>query len=298
MDEQEEVKPGAPAWLATFADLMSLLMCFFVLLLSFAEMDAAKFKQVAESLEKAFGVQREVMVIDKPMGTSPDLTHFSPGKPEPTSQETVKQDTVQNSAELDTKKRELEILESMKGASNKQVERTLEMLEAALEKEIAAGQINVERDGERLIVRIEERGSFPSGSADFAPEFSAVLGRITKTVSKVPGDISVEGHTDDIPMRSARFRSNWELSASRAAAVATALLAMGGEGGLNASRVRVQGFAETKPRVPNDSNENRAQNRRVEVVVDLAKPVKTLEQQVRDFIEAGREDLVPDVGWE
>lgn len=295
MDEQEEAKPGAPAWLATFADLMSLLMCFFVLLLSFAEMDAAKFKQVAESLEKAFGVQREVKVIDIPMGTSPDLTHFSPGKPEPTSQDTVKQDTVQTTSELETKKRELEILESMKSASDKQVERTQELLEAALAQEIASGQLNVERDGERLIIRIDEKGSFPSGSASFAPAFSGVLSRIAETVAKVPGDLSVEGHTDDIPMRSARFRSNWDLSASRAAAVATALL---GKGEMKATRLRVQGFAETRPLVPNDSSENRAQNRRVEVVVDLAKPVKSLEQQVREFIEAGREDLVPDVGWE
>ena len=71
MEEQEDDSPGIPAWVMTFADLMSLLMCFFVLLLSFSEIDAQKFKQIAGELSKAFGVQRDIAALDIPMGTSP-----------------------------------------------------------------------------------------------------------------------------------------------------------------------------------------------------------------------------------
>ena len=83
-EDQEEEQQGAPAWMATFADLMSLLMCFFVLLLSFSEMDVEKYKQIAGSMKLAFGVQNRVKVDDIPKGTSVIAQEFSPGKPEPT----------------------------------------------------------------------------------------------------------------------------------------------------------------------------------------------------------------------
>ena len=91
MEEQEDDSPGIPAWVMTFADLMSLLMCFFVLLLSFSEIDAQKFKQIAGELSKAFGVQRDIAALDIPMGTSPIFDNFSPGKPEPTPVDSVRQ---------------------------------------------------------------------------------------------------------------------------------------------------------------------------------------------------------------
>ena len=84
MEEQEDDSPGIPAWVMTFADLMSLLMCFFVLLLSFSEIDAMRFKQIAGEMAKAFGVQRDVPALEVPMGTSAVFDKFSPGKPEPT----------------------------------------------------------------------------------------------------------------------------------------------------------------------------------------------------------------------
>ena len=81
---EEEAPAGLPAWMGTFADLMSLLMCFFVLLLSFSEMDVLKYKQLAGSMRDAFGVQREINVKDIPKGTSIIAKEFSPGRPEPT----------------------------------------------------------------------------------------------------------------------------------------------------------------------------------------------------------------------
>ena len=83
-DEECECPAGLPAWMATFADLMSLLMCFFVLLLSFSEMDAMKFKRLAGSMAQAFGVQNKLKVTDVPKGTSIIAQEFSPGTPSPT----------------------------------------------------------------------------------------------------------------------------------------------------------------------------------------------------------------------
>ena len=95
MIEEEDVAPGTPAWMATFADLMSLLMCFFVLLLSFSEMDLQKYKQVAGSMKNAFGVQNQVKVMDIPKGTSIIAQEFSPGRPQPTLLDTVNQFTTE-----------------------------------------------------------------------------------------------------------------------------------------------------------------------------------------------------------
>lgn len=98
MSDQEECNcppPGLPAWMGTFADLMSLLMCFFVLLLSFSEMDVLKFKQIAGSMNFAFGVQNKVNVKDIPKGTSIIAQEFSPGKPNPTLIEVIMQETME-----------------------------------------------------------------------------------------------------------------------------------------------------------------------------------------------------------
>ena len=92
--------PGLPAWMGTFADLMSLLMCFFVLLLAFSEMDVLKFKQIAGSMKFAFGVQNKIEVKDIPKGTSVIAMEFTPGKPEPTPIETIQQQTVEMTQQM------------------------------------------------------------------------------------------------------------------------------------------------------------------------------------------------------
>ena len=98
---------GAPAWVVTFADLMTLLMCFFVLLLSFAEMDVLKFKQLAGSMREAFGVQNRIKVKDIPKGTSIIAQEFSPARPEPTPLNEVRQFTTQTAKmNLDVRRQE------------------------------------------------------------------------------------------------------------------------------------------------------------------------------------------------
>ncbi|WP_197537876.1 type VI secretion system protein TssL, long form [Serpentinimonas barnesii] len=293
MEDPPEEPRSMPAWVMTFADLMSLLMCFFVLLLSFAEIDATKFKQIAESLEKAFGVQREVPAMEIPMGTSPVFDHFSPGRPEPTLLDEVRQQTQQDDPRLRT--HTAQVLAQVEQQTQQQVERTAAQVAQQLAAEIQAGKLQLQQEEDRIIIRIEERGSFGSGASQLSPEFTEILGRIGDTLAQVPGKIAIEGHTDNIPMRSARYASNWDLSAARAAAVANALLA---KGAVQQERLRISGLAETRPVLDNATPEHRAQNRRVEIVVDLEQPIAAYQAKVLSLLEQGRAQEAFQLGWQ
>ena len=288
MDElPEEEKPGIPAWVVTFADLMSLLMCFFVLLLSFSEIDAMKFKQIAGELSKAFGVQREVPTLDIPMGTSPIFDKFSPAPPEPTVVNEVRQTTSDQKPELQTLKSPTE--QAIEAATQDQLDQSTQDITKVLEEAIEDGRINVAQDEDqrRIVIRIEEKGSFPSGSADLTYDFETLLLDMADVLAEIPGRLTVEGHTDDIPIRTSRFYSNWDLSAARAAAVANALLAVEE---VEPTRLAVKGLADTKPRVSNDTAESRAKNRRVEIIVDLSGPLQEQEFELRELVESGALD--------
>lgn len=288
MDElPEEEKPGIPAWVVTFADLMSLLMCFFVLLLSFSEIDAMKFKQIAGELSKAFGVQREVPTLEIPMGTSPIFDKFSPAPPEPTVVNEVKQTTTDQKPELQTLKSPTE--QAIEAATQDQLDQSTQDITKVLEEAIEDGRINVAQDEDqrRIVIRIEEKGSFPSGSADLTWDFETLLLDMADVLAEIPGRLTVEGHTDDVPIRTSRFYSNWDLSAARAAAVANALLAVEE---VEPTRLAVKGLADTNPRVSNDTADNRAKNRRVEIIVDLSGPLQEQEVELRELVESGALD--------
>lgn len=293
MDLPEEEKAGIPAWVMTFADLMSLLMCFFVLLLSFAEMDATKFKQIAQEMEKAFGVQRKVPAAEVPMGTTPIFSHFSPGVPKPTPLDKVQQETSQDDPKLRTFTSHAQ--SQAEQASKQQLQKTAEALRELLREEITSGMMKLEQDRKRIIIRIEEKSSFPSGSADLNAAFEGIIGRISRSLASTPGEIAIEGHTDNIPIRTERFRSNWDLSAARAAAVANALIA---SGEVQPTRIRVQGYAETRPLAPNDNPAQRSLNRRVEIVIDLAEPLSAFEARAQELIDLGLEDVASEMGWQ
>jgi len=256
---------GAPLWLATFADLMSLLMCFFVLLLSFATMDAKKFKATAESMENAFGVQRDIEAAEIPMGTSIIAQHFSPASTEPTLLEEIKQSTSQSSNSLDVSLEEKEKIkqEIMEQAlENTQAE--AEKIEERLKDDIGKGLVSVETQGLKIIIRINEKGSFGSGTAILKSGFKPVMNRITESVIAAKGKVLIAGHTDDIPIATDWYRSNWELSAGRSVSVAEFMLK---NKKLDQKRIIIEGHADSQPLVPNTSNANRAKNRRVEVIL-------------------------------
>jgi chemotaxis protein MotB len=279
-EECPKCKAGLPGWLATFADLMSLLMCFFVLLLSFATIDAVKFKKMAESMKDAFGVQREIPAAEIVMGVSVIKREFSPTIAEESIVEQVKQqttDTVKENLEMKDKEKtesndavdpaelkEQQLKEQLEIKMIQEAKEQVEELQQALSEEIDKGQVTVEREGSRVIIRIQEKGSFKSGSASLDPEFYEVMDKITSVLVDRSGQIVVSGHTDNIPISTGRFRSNWELSSARAVTVLHAMLR---NPDIDQSRVVVKGHADTKPMVDNDTPEHRAQNRRVELHV-------------------------------
>jgi len=265
---------GAPLWLATFADLMSLLMCFFVLLLSFATMDANKFKKMAESMETAFGVQRDIPATEIPMGTSIIAQHFSPAQTEPTPIEEIKQSTQQKSTQLNVSIEDIEqAKQEILQAKITEIEDQTEIIKKSLAKEMGEGLVSVEREGLKIIIRINEKGSFSSGGATLKAGFEPVMEKITAAVNDSQGVVHIAGHTDNIPISTDWYRSNWELAASRAVTVAQFML---DKKGTDPKRIVVEGYAETRPLVPNDSPENRAKNRRVEIIIAQNDPTTGL----------------------
>jgi len=258
--------------MATFADLMSLLMCFFVLLLSFAQIDAIRFKKMAESMKDAFGVQREIPAPDIVKGVSVIKQEWSPSiseesviteikqETQETEQEHIKMKDGERDAEMDKD----QAMEMAQQVIEKELQEQFAALQEALEEQIDQGQIAVEREESKIIIRIQEKGSFGSGSARLDSGFHQVMDRISSVLATKPGRILVAGHTDNIPISTGRFRSNWELSSARAVTVLHSLLR---NKSIDPDRVVVQGFAETKPMEDNATPQGRAKNRRVELVI-------------------------------
>ena len=260
---QKQESGGVPAWVMTFADLMTLLMCFFVLLLAFSEMDAAKFKQLSGSMKDAFGVQAEIEVRTIPKGTSVVAQEFSPGRPDPTALPQVRQFTIDsNKNTLDALEREArEIEEARKHAQR---------LRLALKEELKKGDVSIQTEGMKVIIHIMENASFDSGLADLRPTFLPALQKIADLIDNNSGEITISGHTDNVPIANDRFRSNWDLSTSRAVSVAHQLLKVSE---VTPDNIIVTGHADTRPRAPNDSDENRAKNRRVDIAIVRGKDI-------------------------
>lgn len=250
-DEPEE---GAPEWMVTFGDLMSLLLTFFVLLLSFSQMDAAKFKELSGSLEKAFGVQRKIPEYQPPKGMKMVARDFD--------QAFVEQAKI---ADGD--------VESM------QLEEITEELRRLLATLTEQGLVELEPHDNYLVLRLLGQTTFESGQADIRPDMVPILRGIGEIAGRSGRDVFVAGHTDNIPIRSGRFRSNLELSAARAAAVVSFFLE---EKLVTSDKVATMGYGEYRPVVPNDSAENRQKNRRVELIL-VSKQAAAAEQDAFPF---------------
>jgi len=233
-DKKKEESSGAPEWMVTYGDLVTLLMCFFVLLFAFSEIDAQKFEAVMQSFQGSAGVlSGGTTLSDSPLVFT--------GMPETnTSLETV------DSKVLDELKEEIES----------------QLDEANIELEITAEVIN-----RGLLIRFPDNALFDSGKADLkvpAKEALTVIGNILLDEPFTERVISVEGHTDNVPMRSAEFPSNWELSTTRATNVIRYFL---DEVGIKPKRLSASGYGEYYPIATNETPEGRSQNRRVDIVV-------------------------------
>ena len=227
---------GAPKWVTTFADLMSLLLCFFVLLLSFSEIDRQKYKQVAGSLEKAFGVQRKIRVMEIPKGMKIIAKDFD--------QEII----------------ETRILEDI----GKEID---DMLSTQLEA--FNEQIDVEVSENEIIIRLMGESTFDSGRDEIREQLKPLLKNLAGVLAKEPGDIVVAGHTDNVPIRGGAYRTNLRLSIARAAAVAELMIA---NSDIDSRRVSTMGFGEYRPIESNLSEKGREKNRRVEIILSNLPP--------------------------
>lgn len=243
---------GSPAWIVTFADLATLLLTFFILLLSFAEMDVEKYRAMANSMAEAFGSSQ---VLADDVGGSP-LTLIESDTvslPEPTETATREPEFIDERAEDDAPTK-------IPAGVIELASRMIEELEA----EVASEALNVSYDESQVVIRFSEDATFRSGDAAIKPGMIPIIERVVEVVSGCTGDILVAGYTDDRPVTSGRYRSNWDLSAARAVSVVHELV-MNRE--VPAERVVAAGRAETNPLAPNDSEENRAKNRRVEIAI-------------------------------
>ncbi|MGB1175955.1 MAG: flagellar motor protein MotB [Candidatus Puniceispirillaceae bacterium] len=376
VEEQEEEEcpkcppVGAPAWMATFADMATLLMAFFVLILSFAEFNVPKFKQISGSLKNAFGVQRIVPIVEQPKGTTVLSLNFSPSPSPSVSQDMTQQTSEITKPDLDVKQREkdqdggeseaaedvvkaledaiargdievevlgenvvvnftpteakdeelpnllqetLDAIEEAKQAagqadqevlfggleqklaqlaaaaeaamesnsaasaeaqaeaqqqkeSNEKAQIAEDDLKVALRQEIGQGLVAVEREEDKVIITVGAGGAFPSGSAELTEAARKIMEEIAGVNEAGSGEITVSGHTDNVPLIfGSQFRDNWDLAAARAASV---VQAMEDTGKVPAGRMQAVSFGESQPVQTNDTARGRATNRRIEIEIN------------------------------
>jgi chemotaxis protein MotB len=237
-----KIDPGAPKWVVTFGDLMSLLLCFFVLLLSFSEMDKQKYKQVAGSMEKAFGVQRITKVMDVPKGVKMIAKDFD--------QETI--------------------VTRIKEAIGRELEDLAETDLSDLKS-----QIDIQASDEAVTIRLMGESTFDSGKAEIRPQMKPLLKKVADMIADTKRDIIIAGHTDNIPIHGGLYRSNLRLSTARASAVAEFFLSVSK---IDPKHLSTMGFGEYRPIDSNDTADGRQKNRRVEIIMgNLPKADRTEE---------------------
>jgi chemotaxis protein MotB len=219
--------------MTTYGDLMSLLLCFFVLLLSFSEMDRQKYKIVAGSMEKAFGMQRKKNVSESPRH----------------GLKIIAKDFDQES-----------IATRIKAFLGRELEENFDELYGKI-----AEDIEIEADNNNVVIRLMGESTFDSGKAQIKPELKPMILRIGQILaSEAAGDIIIAGHTDNVPVKGGPFQSNLKLSIARAATVAQFLL---DQNSIDPKRISTMGFGKYRPIADNDTSIGRRKNRRVEIIV-------------------------------
>jgi chemotaxis protein MotB len=230
--KQEEEHNNNERWLLTYADLITLLMIFFVIMYAMSNVDAKKYRQLSDTLKESFGAQTFTNSQD---GSSIDTTESD----------------IINSGDF------TEQLDPGLLAAAEDMKRLLK--EKGLEGKVS---VNIRERG--VVIGLLNTVLFEPGSANIREEAKdtlIVIGQIAKTADNY---IRVEGHADDIPINTPRFPSNWELSMTRATEVLKLLIS---ESGVSPETISAVGYGEYRPSVPNTSAENRAFNRRVDIIL-------------------------------
>ncbi len=235
--KKEEEKTGAPAWMTTYGDMVTLLLTFFVLLFSFSTIDVMQFQKMLLSFKGAIGVLKGGKTFNE----------------------------------------EKLVGMGFRGIDAGEVVRQTRYLKEVISK--LTGILKAANLQNQVFIRITERGVtisfmdkvlFDSGSVELKPEAKRILYKIGQILKNIPNHMVVEGHTDNVPIHTPRFPSNWELSAVRAAVVTRYLV---DEVGIDPDKIHSAGYGQYKPVVPNDTPEHRALNRRVDIVILTSKRI-------------------------
>ncbi len=231
-------KSGQERWLLTYSDLITLLMIFFVVMYALSNINAQKFKAIAYSLSTSMGGGQQSVVLDHSGATlAPGISGSNPEE-------------------------NLGLEEELSDLSN------LEKLRKELQRYIAEhglnGKVTVNMEERGVVLSFRDVALFPLGSAELTPEAREMIKKIGQILLEVPNHVRVEGHTDDLPINTRQFPSNWELSVARSTRVVQELLK---ELDFAPRRLSASGYGEYRPRVPNDLAGNRQQNRRVDMVI-------------------------------
>jgi chemotaxis protein MotB len=244
-NKQEECPPGVEPWMATYGDMVTLLLCFFVLLFSFSTIDAEKFKAVAKSFQGSLGVLSGGKTIYK-------MPYVNAGE-------------IPEDLNADALLEELEQLKELK-----------KMLDEYSEIEGLDENLIVDISERGVVIRVLDKISFDRGNAEIKEEAVKVLDFVSDTLKQDAfrdRHIKIEGHTDADPMHNGRYDSNWELSAARAMNVVKYFQEVAN---ISGDRLSGAGYGEFRPIAPNDTDENKAKNRRVDIII-LKKEYQLLE---------------------
>lgn len=222
---------GAPAWMTTYSDLVTLLLTFFVLLLSMANMDPVRFTEASSSLKDAFGMHNEPAHVEFaiPVLPSPPITPYSP----------IQQQTTQ---------------------------KVYDKIKSQIDSRRLDNNVGViKNDDESIILRINDSVLFDQGQSRISPKSYSILRTVADIIRPLPMDLRIEGHTDDIPVSDSKF-SNWDLSVDRAVAVMRFFTQ---SDLMPLDRMSSIGYGKDRPVVPNRDDVSRAKNRRVDFFLKL-----------------------------
>lgn len=228
-------------WLVSYADFITLLFAFFVMMYAHSQTDKKQAAMISQAFRDAAKEGRISSAVSRLLKNEPASRQLErePAKPEMMSGSGGHEEGV-------------ELLPSLR------------QLNATLRKEIEGGRLEVRMEKRGLVISLREATFFPSGTDTVEPSTMPVLEAIAAEVKKHPNPIRLEGHTDSVPIHTARFRSNWELSAARGISM---LDLFEGRFGVERSRMAIAGFADTAPVASNEDEEGRRRNRRVDIVV-------------------------------
>lgn len=264
----EEIKPGLPAWQGTFGDLMNLLLCFFVLLFSMANMDAAKFEEVAASFSNAFGIfSGGEMAIGQGALIGDGVSQLSALSSYITSMGLAQSGEDSDSEE--TAIGEMEQKELLEAAEEEQMEASEELaekIEAALEAGDVDNEVSLNYTSQFVQLTIQGSILFDSGKTDIKDDAIPVIDKVGQILETYAGGtIEIEGHTDNVPMSSGgKYANNDELSSGRALSIFYYLCE---NTNLDPANIVHTGRGEYSPIADNSTDEGRARNRRVEIKI-------------------------------